>query len=85
MKKSIGSLVAAVLTVTLILTGCGGGDKSSSSSASSDDTSNTLRLATNEEIQTADVQKTTEDYTIPMNIFDRLVEEIGRASCRERV
>ena len=74
MKKSIGSLVAAVLTVTLILTGCGGGDKSSSSSASSDDTSNTLRLATNEEIQTADVQKTTEDYTIPMNIFDRLVE-----------
>ena len=49
MKKSIGSLVAAVLTVTLILTGCGGGDKSSSSSASSDDTSNTLRLATNEE------------------------------------
>ena len=39
-----------------------------------DDTTGFFLSVKNADIQTADVQKTTKDYEIPMNIFDRLVD-----------
>lgn len=35
---------------------------------------NVMRIGLDQEISTADVQLTTEDYTIPLNIYDNLVE-----------
>lgn len=66
MKKRLSLMIAAVLAATTLIS-CGGGGSTESSGKM-------LRLASDEEIQTADVQKTTEYYTIPMNIYDRLVE-----------
>ncbi|MGA1796748.1 MAG: hypothetical protein ACMUIL_12905, partial [bacterium] len=36
----------------------------------------TLRIAYPVEPKTADCQKTTEHYTLPLNVFDRLVEAV---------
>ena len=42
------------------------------------DTTGYLVAALNADIQTADVQKTSKDYEVPFNIFDRLVDvEVG--------
>ncbi|WP_232699123.1 ABC transporter substrate-binding protein [Brevibacillus daliensis] len=66
-RKSIFSFVLIpIILATTVLSGCG-------NSASSD------KMITTSEISdpgTTDVQKTTSEYTIPLNIYDRLVEAI---------
>ena len=81
LKKAAVSLITA-LSLSLCLTACGGsggGDQSqsgtangSSSSVASED--GLLRTAVLYDISTMDVTQTTDDYMIPMNIFDRLFE-----------
>lgn len=45
------------------------------------DTTGYLVAALNADIQTADVQKTSKDYEVPFNIFDRLVDvEVARTA-----
>ena len=89
MKKKISLMLAAALTAGLALTGCGGSKtsditESSAAGAESEsaaevkgvdvDTTGYLVAALNADIQTADVQKTSKDYEVPFNIFDRLVD-----------
>ncbi len=89
MKKKISLMLAAALTAGLALTGCGGSktsDTTESSAAGAEsesaaevkgvdvDTTGYLVAALNADIQTADVQKTSKDYEVPFNIFDRLVD-----------
>lgn len=88
MKKKISLMLAAALTAGLALTGCGGSKTSdtieNTASAESEtaaevkgvdvDTTGYLVAALNADIQTADVQKTSKDYEVPFNIFDRLVD-----------
>lgn len=88
MKKKISLMLAAALTAGLALTGCGGSKTSdttdNTASAESESTAETkgvdvdttgyLIAALNADIQTADVQKTSKDYEVPFNIFDRLVD-----------
>ncbi len=89
MKKKISLILAAALTAGLALSGCGGSktsDTAESSAAGAEsestqevrgadvDTTGYLVAALNADIQTADVQKTSKDYEIPFNIFDRLVD-----------
>lgn len=63
--------------------GSGGGDVSApategGSAGTSVDTTGYLVSVLVADIQTADVQKTSKDYLVPMNIFDRLVDiEVG--------
>ena len=80
MKKKISLMLAAALTAGLALTGCGG----SKTSDTTDNTAGAENESTAEvkgvdvDIQTADVQKTSKDYEVPFNIFDRLVDvEVG--------
>ena len=92
MKKKISLMLAAALTAGLALTGCGGSktsdttdntagaeSKSTAETKGVDvDTTGYLIAALNADIQTADVQKTSKDYEVPFNIFDRLVDvEVG--------
>ena len=88
MKKKISLMLAAALTAGLALTGCGGSktsdttdntagaeSKSTAETKGVDvDTTGYLIAALNADIQTADVQKTSKDYEVPFNIFDRLVD-----------
>ena len=88
MKKKLSLMLAAALTAGLALTGCGGSKTSdtieNTASAESEtaaevkgvdvDTTGYLVAALNADIQTADVQKTSKDYEVPFNIFDRLVD-----------
>ncbi len=89
MKKKISLMLAAALTAGLALTGCGGSKtsditESSAAGAESEsaaevkgvdvDTTGYLVAALNADIQTTDVQKTSKDYEVPFNIFDRLVD-----------
>ncbi len=88
MKKKISLMLAAALTASLALTGCGGSKTSdttdNTAGAESESTAETkgvdvdttgyLIAALNADIQTADVQKTSKDYEVPFNIFDRLVD-----------
>ena len=88
MKKKISLMLAAALTAGLALTGCGGSKTSDTTDniagAESESTAETkgvdvdttgyLIAALNADIQTADVQKTSKDYEVPFNIFDRLVD-----------
>ena len=92
MKKKISLMLAAALTVGLALTGCGGSKTSDTTDNTAGaenestaevkgvdvDTTGYLVAALNADIQTADVQKTSKDYEVPFNIFDRLVDvEVG--------
>ena len=92
MKKKISLMLAAALTAGLALTGCGGSktcdttDNTAGAEYESTaevkgvdvDTTGYLVAALNADIQTADVQKTSKDYEVPFNIFDRLVDvEVG--------
>lgn len=90
MKKKISLMLAAALTAGLALTGCGGSKTSdttdntagaeneSTAEVKGVDTTGYLVAALNADIQTADVQKTSKDYEVPFNIFDRLVDvEVG--------
>lgn len=53
----------------------GAGETSGSAgTASGTDTAGFMMDVLNADIQTADVQKTSKDYTVPTNIYDRLVE-----------
>ena len=88
MKKKLSLILAAALTAGLALTGCGGSKTSdtteNTAGAESEtaaevkgvdvDTTGYLVAALNADIQTADVQKTSKDYEVPFNIFDRLVD-----------
>ena len=88
MKKKLSLMLAAALTAGLALTGCGGSKTSdtieNTAGAESEtaaevkgvdvDTTGYLVAALNADIQTADVQKTSKDYEVPFNIFDRLVD-----------
>ena len=78
MKKKISLMLAAALTAGLALTGCGGSKTSDTTDNTDVDTTGYLVAALNADIQTADVQKTSKDYEVPFNIFDRLVDvEVG--------
>ena len=95
MKEKLSLALASVMTLGLILSGCGGNNTSSGSgggdgsvpaaddttaaetTASGDsgvDTAGFMIDVLNADIQTADVQKTSKDYTLPQNIYDRLLE-----------
>lgn len=88
MKKKLSLILAAALTAGLALTGCGGSktsDKTENTAGAESetaaevkgvdvDTTGYLVAALNADIQTADVQKTSKDYEVPFNIFDRLVD-----------
>ena len=88
MKKKISLMLAAALTAGLALTGCGGSKTSDTTDNTAGaenestaevkgvdvDTTGYLIAALNADIQTADVQKTSKDYEVPFNIFDRLVD-----------
>ena len=80
------------MTAGLALTGCGGSKTSDTTDNTAGaenestaevkgvdvDTTGYLVAALNADIQTADVQKTSKDYEVPFNIFDRLVDvEVG--------
>ena len=95
MKKKISLMLAAALTAGLALTGCGGSKTSDTTDNTAGaenestaevkgvdvDTTGYLVAALNADIQTADVQKTSKDYEVPFNIFDRLVDvEVGTDS-----
>ena len=82
LKKTAVSLVTA-LSLALCLTACGGsgnqndsqtgtGTQSTASSGTVEE--GTLRTAILYDISTMDITQTTDDYMIPMNIFDRLFE-----------
>lgn len=90
MKRHVSLTLVAVMTLSFALTGCGkssrdsdspttGGVLESTSTAdfedmSEIDTDGFLVSALNADIQTADVQKTSKDYLIPINVYDRLVD-----------
>ena len=88
MKKKISLMLAAALTAGLALTGCGGSKTSDTTDTAAGaesesaaevkgvdvDTTGYLVAALTSDIQTADVQKTSEDYEVPFNIYDRLVD-----------
>lgn len=73
MKK----LMALVLTLlmTLSLAACGGGEEGSSGGETASNVeTGLLRVAALYDITTMDVAQTTDNYMVPMNIFDRLFE-----------
>ena len=70
-KSKLAFLLVAIAVVIMAITGCGNNDENVSAPATGD---NILRLVTNDEQNTCDVQKTTEYYTVPLNIYERLVE-----------
>ncbi len=90
MKKKISLVLAAALIAGLSLSGCGGSKTSDTTESAAEtsaeteaaaevkgvdvDTTGYLVAALNADIQTADVQKTSKDYELPLNIFDRLVD-----------
>lgn len=73
MKRKLAFLLAVIMVVSTILSGCGGdkGGNDVSAPAAGD---KILRLATHDEQSTCDAQKTTDYYAIPMNVYERLVE-----------
>ena len=87
MKKKTSLVLAVSMALSLALTGCGGAGSSGGGAADSTtsgstagaagdvtDTAGYLVVPLNADIQTADVQKTSKDYQIPFNIYDRLVD-----------
>ena len=71
MKKLMA--LALTLLMTLSLAACGGGEGEGSAPAS-DVEAGLLRVAALYDITTMDVAQTTDNYMVPMNIFDRLFE-----------
>lgn len=79
----IRSICVTALITALCLAGCGTGAKegqdasSQAGAAQSGQTQNTddglLRIAANADIVTMDVHKTSNDYLVPMNVFDTLM------------
>ena len=72
MRKSRLALLLVIMAVIIMtIIGCGNKDENVGAPATGD---NILRMVTADEQTTCDVQKTTEYYTVPLNIFERLVE-----------
>ena len=78
MRKPISLVLATTMALGLTLTGCGGSGTTEAPAAATEgtdaDTAGYLVSVLNADIQTADAQKTSKDYQLPMNIYDRLVE-----------
>ena len=75
MRKRFRLILAAAAAASLLLSGCGGSTSGDGSGAQAGtDTSGFLVVPLVADIQTADVHKTTKDYEIPLNIYDRLVD-----------
>lgn len=90
MKRKLSLVLAAAMAAGLVMTGCGGGGNSAANEGSTGEGSSTATAESSmgetvdtsgylvsvlfADIQTADVQKTSKDYVVPMNIFDRLVD-----------
>ncbi|MGN0158491.1 MAG: ABC transporter substrate-binding protein [Brotaphodocola sp.] len=89
MKKKMSLILAGTMVMSLAMTGCGGSKGAAESGAPEKSVSASeevpaasgagahpdyLQAVLKADIQTADVQKTSNDYEVPMNIFDRLVE-----------
>lgn len=72
-KKGIALLLAMITIVAIVFAGCGS-PASNETKEDKIDENNILRLVVADEQTTCDAQKTTEYYTVPMNIYDRLVE-----------
>ena len=73
MKKLMA--LALTLMMTLSLVACGGGEsEGSDSGAASNVEAGLLRVGALYDITTMDVAQTTDNYMVPMNIFDRLFE-----------
>lgn len=84
LKKTMCAALSAVLLASL-LAGCGGSAapaatagtssvKPAETAAASGEAEKTLRLVWTSDIQTMDIHKTSSNYEIPLNIFDRLFE-----------
>lgn len=86
MKKVISLVLTAAMATTL-LSGCGSNNATDADTqtnvqdnsaegtvSSSEDDSSTLKVAFGADISTMDVQITSKDYSIPLNVFDRLFE-----------
>ncbi len=87
MKKVIVSVLAVALLFTCVA--CGGaknpgksaadtdkGDSSTKASTESTESDGVLNIALNADIVSMDVHKTTNDYLVPMNVFDTLFEVV---------
>lgn len=70
MKKMMALFLALVMMMSLAA--CGGNDNNND--AASDVEAGLLRVAALTDINTMDVAQTTDNYMIPMNVFDRLYE-----------
>lgn len=76
-KRSIALMLATVLAVTGLF-GCGGassgsgGDSTGESANEASDEDSTLHLAIGSDIVSMDAHRTTNDYLVPMNVFDTL-------------
>ena len=71
MKKK---LLVILLSAAMIASFSACGSSSSSSSKDEGNSGNYLRVAQQQEISTCDVQMTTSDYNVPLNIYDTLVQ-----------
>lgn len=70
MKKILSCILA--LSMVLCFAACGGPDQPSDTGAAAED--GVLRAAALYDITTMDVAQTTDNYMVPMNVFDRLFE-----------
>ena len=70
MKKMIALLLALVMMMSMAA--CGGNDNNNDEASGVE--AGLLRVAASTDINTMDVAQTTDNYMIPMNIFDRLYE-----------
>lgn len=76
-KRKVSFLLALAMVATILLAGCGGNKDVAATQPASGD--NVFKLVTSDEQNTCDVQKTTEYYTIALNIYERLVETATNA------
>ena len=81
--KKMTAILSGLLLAASVLTACGGsktetaaetGSAESGAVVSAAAEEGVLRIANIADYQTLDVHKTTADYTIPINVFDRLFE-----------
>lgn len=70
MKKTMALLLALLMTLSLVA--CGGGGEETGTTEETE--AGLLRVAALYDITSMDVAQTTDNYMIPMNVFDRLFE-----------